>query len=226
MWRRGQLFEGLCGERSWQAGEELFFALGAFGCGLGELVAVELLVNADGVADEDAGDGHRGGEVFVVAEKGGAQFAGVVAAEGCQDHCDAEGDEAQAADAGYDVVAKEAVELGLQVGVVVVEGVLLVQGELKFHFGHSFKVLVDVGEGPADVVEDFVEGGSVDAGKYVEPFQLEVDVVEDEAGEEAVFCVRDEGGDLAGRAGEDGGEARAQELHEFLTLTVKNSLSS
>ena len=82
---------------------------------------------------------------------------------------------------------------------------LLGEGELEFHLGHSFNILVDVGKGPADVVEDFIEGRAVDAGKYVEPFQLEVDVVEDKAGEEAVFCVRDEGGDLAGRAGEDGG---------------------
>jgi len=62
-----------------------------------------------------------------------------------------------------------------------------------------------VGKGPADVVEDFVEGGAVDAGKNIEPLELEVDVVEDEAGEEAVLCIRYEGGDLAGRAGEDGG---------------------
>ncbi len=143
-----------------------------------------------------------------------------MATEGCEDHCDAEGDEAEAADAGYDVVAKEAVELGLGGGVVVVEGVLLAGGELEFHFGHCFEVLVDVGERPADVVEDFVEGGAVDAGEDVEPLELEVDVVEDEAGEEAVLGVRDEGADLAGRAGEDGGEARAQEFDEFAVLAA------
>ena len=54
----GQFLEGLCGERSGKAGEELLFALGAFGCGLGELGAGEFLVHADGVLDEDAGDGH------------------------------------------------------------------------------------------------------------------------------------------------------------------------
>lgn len=84
----------------------------------------------DGVPNEDAGDGHR----------------------------NAEGDEAQAVDAGYDIVTKEAVKFGLQGGVVVVEGMLLIRGELEFHLGHSFHVLIDVGEGPADVVEDFVEG--------------------------------------------------------------------
>ena len=76
----GQFLEGLCGERSGQAGEELLFALGAFGSGLGELGAGEFLVHTDGVLDEDAGNGHRGGEVFVVAEEGGVQFSGVVAA--------------------------------------------------------------------------------------------------------------------------------------------------
>lgn len=90
-----QLFEGLCGERSGKAGEELLFALDAFGCGLGELGAGEFLVHADGVLDEDVGDGHRGGKVFVVTEEGGAQLAGVMAAEGCEDHCDAESDKAQ-----------------------------------------------------------------------------------------------------------------------------------
>ena len=80
--------------------------------------------------NEDAGDGHR----------------------------NAEGDEAQAVDAGYDIVTKEAVKFGLQGGVVVVEGMLLIRGELEFHLGHSFQVLIDAGEGPADVVEDFVEG--------------------------------------------------------------------
>lgn len=143
-----------------------------------------------------------------------------MAAEGCEDHRDAEGDEAQAADACYDIVTKETMELGLQGSVIVVEGVLLVQGELEFHLGHPFEILVDVGEGPADAVEDFVEGGTVDAGKYVEPFQFEVDVVEDEAGEEPILCVRDEGGDLAGCAGEEGGEARAQQLYEFPVLAA------
>lgn len=150
--------KGLCGEHSGEAGEELFFALGALGGGLGELGAGEFLVHADGVPNEDAGDGHRGGEVFVVTEEGGAEFAGVVAAAGCEGHRNAEGDEAQAADAGYDIVTKEAVKFGLQGGVVVVEGMLLIRGELEFHLGHSFQVLIDVGEGPADVVEDFVEG--------------------------------------------------------------------
>lgn len=62
-----------------------------------------------------------------------------MAAEGCEDHCDTESDEAQAADTCYDVVAKETVKLGLQGSVILVEDVLLVQGELEFHFGHSFK---------------------------------------------------------------------------------------
>lgn len=126
----GKLLKGLCGEHSGEAGEELFFALGALGGGLGELSAGEFLVHADGVPNEDAGDGHR----------------------------NAEGDEAQAVDAGYDIVTKEAVKFGLQGGVVVVEGMLLIRGELEFHLGHSFQVLIDVGEGPVDVVEDFVEG--------------------------------------------------------------------
>lgn len=55
------------------AGENVFlapFADVTLGCGLGELGAREFLVHADGVFDEDAGDGHRGGEVFVVAEEG------------------------------------------------------------------------------------------------------------------------------------------------------------
>lgn len=154
----GKLLKGLCGEYSGEAGEELFFALGALGGGLGELGAGEFLVHADGVPNEDAGDGHRGGEVFVVTEEGGAEFVGVVAAAGCEGHRNAEGDETQAADAGYDIVTKEAVKFGLQGGVVVVEGMLLIRGELEFHLGHSFQVLIDAGEGPADVVEDFVEG--------------------------------------------------------------------
>lgn len=108
--------------------------------------------------DEDAIDGHSILEVFVVTEEGGAEFVGVVAAAGCEDHRNAEGDETQAADAGYDIVTKEAVKFGQHGGVVVVEGMLLIRGELEFHLGHYFRVLIDVGEGPADVVEDFVEG--------------------------------------------------------------------
>ena len=54
----GQLLEGLCCERCRQGGQELFTAFGTFCSGLGELGAGEFLVDADGVADEDAGDGH------------------------------------------------------------------------------------------------------------------------------------------------------------------------
>lgn len=108
--------------------------------------------------DEDAIDGHSILEVFVVIEEGGAEFSSVMAAAGCEDHRNAEGDEAQAADAGCDIVTKEAVKFGLQGTVVVVEGMPLILGKLEFHLGHSFQVLIDVGKGPADVVENFVEG--------------------------------------------------------------------
>ena len=54
----GQLLECLCCERCRQGGEELFAAFGAFCSRLGELGAGEFLEDADGVADEDAGDGH------------------------------------------------------------------------------------------------------------------------------------------------------------------------
>lgn len=54
----GQLLERLCCERRRQRGQELFAAFGAFCSGLGELGTGEFLVDADGVADEDAGDSH------------------------------------------------------------------------------------------------------------------------------------------------------------------------
>ncbi len=54
----GQLLERLCCESCRQGGQELFAAFGAFCSRLGELGAGEFLVDADGVADENAGDGH------------------------------------------------------------------------------------------------------------------------------------------------------------------------
>ena len=70
------------------------------------------------MADEDAGDGHGALEVFVVADEGGDDFAGVVEAESREDHGDAEGDEAEAADAADDVFAEDAVVLLLGAAVV------------------------------------------------------------------------------------------------------------
>ncbi len=46
------------------------------------------------------------------------------------------------------------------------------------------------------------------SGEDVEPFQLEVQVVENEAGEKAVLGIGDEGGDLPGCVGEDSGHAK------------------
>lgn len=81
--------------------------------------------------DERPGDGHCAPEVFVVTDEGGDDFAGVVEAEGAQDHRETEGDEAEAPDAADDVFAEEVVVLLLGAAVVVVEGALLAGGSGK-----------------------------------------------------------------------------------------------
>lgn len=91
---------------------------------------------------------------------------------------------------------------------VVVEGALLAGGLGELQFRLHLQALVEFEEAVADVVEDFFLGGVAGAGEDVDPFQAEVEVVENEAAEQAVLCIRDEGGDLAGRSGEDGGEDR------------------
>ena len=165
--------------------------------------------------DERPGDGHCTLEVFVVTDEGGDDFAGVVEAEGAQDHRETESDEAEAPDAADDVFAEEVVVLLLGAAVVVVECVLLAGGQGKLQFRLHLQALVEFEEAVADVVEDFFQGGVAGACEDVNPFQPEVEVVEDEAAEQAVLCIRDEGGDLAGRSGEDCGEAWPQEFHKF-----------
>ena len=199
----GVFQEGLGAEGEWEAPKELLLAVGALGGGFGEVGAGELPVNADGVPDEHAGDGHGGAEVFIVADEGADFLASVAEAERGEDHRDAEGNEAQAPDAGDDVIPEEEVVFGLRGAVVGVEAVLLVRGELEFDLRLHLQPLVEVGEAPSDVVKDFFEGAALRPGEDVEPLQLEAEVVEDEAGEKAVFCIRDEGRYLPGRAGED-----------------------
>ena len=165
--------------------------------------------------DERPGDGHCAPEVFVVTDEGGDDFAGVVEAEGAQDHRETEGDEAEAPDAADDVFAEEVVVLLLGAAVVVVEGALLAGGQGKLQFRLHLQALVEFEEAVADVVEDFFQGGVAGAGENVNPFQAEVEVVEDEAAEQAVLRIRDEGGDLSRCSGEDGGEVRPQEFYKF-----------
>lgn len=216
----GVFQEGLCAESEREAPEELLLAVGALGGGFGEVGAGELSVDADGVADEDAGDGHGGAEVFIVADEGADFLASVAEAERGEDHRDAEGDEAQAPDAGDDVIPEEEVIFGLRGAVVGVEAVLLVRGELEFDLRLHLQPLVEVGEAPSDVVKDFFEGAALRPGEDVEPLQLEAEVVEDEAGEKAVFGVRDEGRYLPGRSGEDRREARAKQLYKLTVFTA------
>ena len=222
----GVFQEGLGAEGEREAPKELLLAVGALGGGFGEVGAGELSVDADGVADEDAGDGHGGAEVFIVADEGADFLASVAEAERGEDHRNAEGNEAQTPDAGNDVVPEEEMVFGLRGTVVGVEAVLLVRGELELDLRLHLQALVKVGETPADVVEDFFERTALGPGEDVEPLQLETEVVEDEAGEKAVLGVRDKGGYLPGRAGEDRREARAKQLHELPVFPsgVRNGL--
>ena len=214
----GEGFGG--GELLREAVVQELLAGAALGGGLFEVFAGEFAPDAEGVAEEDGGDGHGGAVVFLVADDGGREFAGVHQAEGGEDEGDAEGDEAEAADGGDDVVAEEAGVLGLGCGVPGVEVLLLVLGEDEFGIGPVEKGFVEVEVALSQGVEDGVEGAGGAAGKDVDPDGLEVQVVENEAGEEAVFGVGDEGGDLPGRSGKDGGEARPQELDEFPVLAA------
>lgn len=94
----GVFQKGLCAESEWKTPEELLLAIGALGGGFGEVGAGELAIDADGVVDEHAGDGHCGVEVFIVADECADFLAGVAEPERGEDHRDAEGDEAQAPD--------------------------------------------------------------------------------------------------------------------------------
>lgn len=216
----GVFQEGLGAEGEREAPEELLLAVGALGGGFGEVGAGELAVDADSVADEHAGDGHGGAEVFIVADEGADFLAGVAEPERGEDHRDAEGNEAQAPDTGDDVIPEEEVVFGLRGTVVGVEADLLIRGELEFDLRPHLQALAEVGKAPADVVEDFFEGAALGPGEDVEPLQLEAEVVEDEAGEKAVFGVRDEGGYLPGRTGEDRRETRAKQLHKLTVFAA------
>lgn len=215
-----QLDEGLGGEMRRQRGEELLLAFGALEDRLVEFCRGELPVDADGVVDEGTGDGHGGGEIFVVALQAGDDFTCVGQPERREDHRDPEGDEPQAADAGHDVVAEEEVVFVLGGAVVGVEGTLLGFREREAHFGQGVELLVEVEEAEADVIEDFVERGTVATRKYIDPLQPEVDVVEDETREKAVLGIGNQGGYLAGRSGEDGRQTGPQQLDELPVLAA------
>ena len=82
-------------------------------------------------------------------------------------------------------------------GEVVVEFLLLDEGEAEPYFGDVLEVLVESLYFGSEVVKDFFEGVlGVVAGEAVKPFVGCGEGVEDEAAEESVFGIGDKGFDL------------------------------
>ena len=176
-----------------EVGPELLLAEGAgIGRGLdGSGDVGKGVVHADDVLQEDTGDVEG---VFVVIGPAGEGFfkdAVFHHPEGGEDHGDAEGDKAQAADGGDDV------DIAAENGFILeffkdgVELVLLLIGEGEDDVGSVLKFSVEVEEFCAQVGKVFVDAAVSALGKDVVPCDAGGETVEDESAEKAVLGVRD-----------------------------------
>ena len=70
----------------------------------------------------------------------------------------------------------------------------------------------------SQLTEEIVNRGVVGRGKYIMPLQIDIEAVEDETAEQAVFSIRDEALDLTGSAGQKHRKARLPDFGVFIIL--------
>ena len=189
----GGLEEGLGVELGREIGPELLLAEGAgVGRGLdGSGDVGKGVVYADDVFQEDAGDVEG---VFVIVFPAGEGFiedAVFHHPEGGEDHGDAEGDKAQAADGGNNVHVAAEDGLVLEFLKDGVELVLLLLGKGEDYIRSVLELCVKVEVFRAQAGKVFVDAAVSALGKDVVPGDAGGKAVEDESAEKAVLGVRD-----------------------------------
>ena len=210
----GGLKEGLGVELGREVGPELLLAEGAgVGRGLdGGRDVGKGVVHADDMFQEGAGNVEG---VFVIvfpAGEGLFKYTVFHDAEGREDHGDAEGDKAQAADGGNDINVAAENRFMLEFLEDGVELVLLVFGEGENDIRGILEFRVEVEEFCAQGSKVFVDVAIAAFGKDVVPSDTGRKAVEHESAEKTVLGVGDKVLDLAGRAGEDGRQAGALDV--------------
>ncbi len=180
----------------------------------------QVLEYPGGVLQEGLGDGHGGVEVVVQAFEVGAEGAVVHRPDGGENHGNAEGDEAQAADGGDDFVSKELRVFPVDHAEVSIEGVFLGGREVEGDFTYFAQHVVEVVELGAQALEVVVSCAAIGLGEDVLPLQAGGEVVEHKAAEKAVLGIRDEVLDLLGRAGEQATQPRVLEVDVFSVFSA------
>ena len=208
-----------CSEGIRQGFQQLALPVAPLGRRPVELMAGEFFVHVGGMPDKHPGNGHRGAEVFVLAVEGRRVVGRIGLPEHGQDHRNPEGDEAQPPDACYDVIPEVLVAVQLSFSKVVVELLFLGRREAEADAFAFLQALVQSHHSAAYPVKGgFQVLAVLVLLEHVQPFELEVHAVENEAGEESVLCVRYQRGNLPGCAGKDGGQFRLHQLHELPVL--------
>ena len=201
----GGLEEGLGVELGWEIGPELLLAEGAgISGGLDRSGDVrKSVVHADDVFQEDAG--YVEGVFVVIGSAGEGFFEDAIFhhPEGGEDHGDAEGDKAQAADGGNNVHVAAEDGLILEFFKNGVELVLLLLGEGEDDVRGILELCIEIEELCAQIGKVLVDATVSALGKNVMPGDAGRETVEDKSAEKAVLGVCDKVLDLAGRAGED-----------------------
>lgn len=133
---------------------------------------------------------------------------GEVTGQGGENHGDAEEAPGETVGAGGVTVSVDLLHARFFSGEKVVEGFRLRQRESERDLRCLLQFLGKGSEKLTGSVESLFKGSVAAVGcEAVLPLGRGVDAVEDEAGEEPVLGILDEGFDLLGGAGEDGGEA-------------------
>lgn len=171
--------------------------------------------------DDDAvADLEGSAEVFIGTIQGWPEFPGFRDAECGKNEDYPEGRETHSADGGDNVFSVGVKLAGLDVGEVGVETGALVGGHFHADGLERLQEFVQGIELLSELTEVFVEGHSVAGIEDIVPFAFGVQVVEHEAGEEAVLGILDEAADLGGRAGEECGEAGRFDADVFFVLAA------
>lgn len=173
------------------------------------------------VADDHVGYGSSCGVVGVGADELWRVVAVFHNAEGGEDHRYAECYDSESADGGYELVSAGGGVFGLPSVEESVEVFLLVGGQAEYDVGTMFEenaveVVVVLAEGCKVVFKGIVAG----FGEDIIPDKFGVEVVEEEAAEEAVFRIGDEVQNLPRCAGEDCGQSRVLDVYIFTVFAT------
>jgi len=168
----------------------------------------KLLKHAGSMLDEYLNDGNSRVEIFILTHQRVGHLAKLVDAEDRKDHRDAVCDEAEPPHGGEEVVAQDFDIAILDFLEHRVELLSLRSSDAK-HQRRTFQEnLVKVVILFAKLSKMVVNGRFIHVGEYIVPHQINIETIEDETAEQAVFSIRDEALDLVWCAGQEDGQPR------------------